>query len=130
KLGDYGLLDAQDKAVLDEGKTVTRLQLAFYTEKAKARIAPPQLGRPTPTPQDLPPQIMPRLIPTPVPTLPPVNVTPGIRNEIEQLLKELKTEAAPLLGRLKAQEEQENAREKELAALWKTPDEINANFRK
>jgi len=56
KLGDYGLLDTEDKAVLDQGKIVTRLELAFYTEKAKAKISAPewvqpQIAQPTPTPQ-------------------------------------------------------------------------------
>src|SRR5271157_1722764 len=49
-LGDYGLLDPQDKQVLDEGKIVTRLELAFYTEKAKARLTAPELAVATPTP--------------------------------------------------------------------------------
>ncbi len=38
KLGDAGLLDSQDKAVLDQGLVVTRLELALYTEKAQSRL--------------------------------------------------------------------------------------------
>ncbi len=40
KLGDYGLLDPRDKAVLDQGKTVSRLELAFYAEKAGSNLPP------------------------------------------------------------------------------------------
>ncbi len=32
----YGLLDSQDQAVLDQGRVVTKLELDFFTEKAKA----------------------------------------------------------------------------------------------
>ncbi len=32
----YGLLDPQDQAVLDQGRVVTKLELGFFTEKAKA----------------------------------------------------------------------------------------------
>ena len=45
----YGLLDPDDQEALDQGKTVTRMELAFYTERAKARLEAPSLG-PTPTP--------------------------------------------------------------------------------
>lgn len=38
----YGLLDPRDQKVLDEGRVTTRLELAFYTEKAKARLEMPQ----------------------------------------------------------------------------------------
>ncbi|HTC20912.1 MAG TPA: hypothetical protein VK859_08690, partial [bacterium] len=40
-LENYGLLDPKDQAVLDQGLVVTRLELAFYTEKAKARLETP-----------------------------------------------------------------------------------------
>ena len=67
KLEDYGLLDAQDQAVLDQGKVVTRLKMAFYTEKAKARISAPELNtQPVPTPQSMAPAM----------TLPPVMAPP------------------------------------------------------
>ena len=42
KLEDYGLLDPRDKAVLDQGLVVNRLELAFYVEKAKARLDTPE----------------------------------------------------------------------------------------
>src|SRR6185369_10639010 len=85
----YGLLDPKDQAVLDEGKTVTRLELAFYTEKAKANLTQPQLLT-TPTP-----------VPTPVPTAAPTPViNEELRREIEELLKELKDESALLKSRL------------------------------
>ena len=50
KLENYGLLDLRDQAVLDQGLPVTRLELAFYTEKAKVRFEAPTLASPFPTP--------------------------------------------------------------------------------
>jgi len=83
KLGDYGLLDSQDKAVLDDGLVVTRLELAFYTEKAKARITAPQytptvpLSAPAPVPTTPPPASQPPVsIPAALPTFTPVPVRP------------------------------------------------------
>ncbi len=38
QLADAGLLDPQDKNVLDRGYMVTRLELALYTEKAENRL--------------------------------------------------------------------------------------------
>jgi hypothetical protein len=61
KLADYGLLDPQDKSVLDQGLVVNRLELAFYVEKAKARLDAPDFPTAVPTPEQ----------PTAVPTLPP-----------------------------------------------------------
>jgi len=94
----YGLLDPQDQEVLDQGKTVTRLELAFYTEKAKARIEAPVLGpasnvqlTPTPTvavpivatptlsvpsvpgpPEVAPPSLQPPTIPGPAVVVPEI----------------------------------------------------------
>lgn len=69
-LEKYGLLDAQDQAVLDRGETVTRLQLAFYTEKAKTRIAPPMMpaAASTAAPSAGEPVLVAPSAPTPVPT--------------------------------------------------------------
>ncbi len=92
-LETYGLLDPDDQQVLDQGKVVTRMELAFYTEKAKARIEAPTLGIaptpvPTPVPVTLPtapvsipsvPEVAPPAIPeplvpeaVPVPTMAPL----------------------------------------------------------
>ncbi len=143
KLGDYGLLDPRDKAVLDQGKVVTRLELAFYTEKAKARISAPSLplpqaapAQPTATP---PPVLMPDLMtlppslaatPTtvPAPALPPVSA--GVRNEIDELLKELKQESALLKTRLNLNDQRIKEQEKELEALQSAQDEVNAVWKK
>jgi len=140
KLGDYGLLDAQDKAVLDEGKIVTRLELAFYTEKAKARIAPPSLAAPaTPTPQPVTPPVLeaPALpgnglpapeLPVPtvgVPTAPLVPVTPAVQNEILDLLKQLRDEDQYLRTRLSLADERIRAQEDQLEKLKTTQDEVD-----
>lgn len=141
KLGDYGLLDPQDKAVLDEGKVVTRLELAFYTEKAKARIEAPQLGQPqlavpTPTPQPpqelmtLPPPV--QATPTPVPVIAPPAppVSPALRSEVDDLLKQLKQESAYLKTRLSLDDQRIKAQEKELEALQNAQDDVNAVWKK
>lgn len=131
KLGDYGLLDAKDKAVLDEGKIVTRLELAFYTEKAKARVANPELSLPpTPTPTSAPlPQI---LLPTPTPlvTMPTPVFNPQVRSEIEQLLKELKEESAYLKTRLSLNDERVKEQEKEWEKLQNIQDEVGAVWKR
>ena len=93
-LETYGLLDPTDQQVLDQGKIVTRMELAFYTEKAKARIEAPALGSaapPTPVPAvavatpvpavqvpsefEVPPPVIPAApTATPVPVLPPPTI--------------------------------------------------------
>ncbi len=88
QLGDYGLLDDQDKKVLDDGKVVTKMELAFYVEKAKARIEAP---RPLPTavpviavPTAVVPSLPPPVMDTPTPSvsapavLPPVVAPPQL----------------------------------------------------
>ena len=57
-LEKWGLLDAQDQAVLDRGEAVTRLQLAFYTEKAKTRISAPLFPATTPTTASAPAPVL------------------------------------------------------------------------
>jgi hypothetical protein len=86
ELGDYGLLDPQDKAVLDKGLVVTRLELALYTEKAGNRLdnaaQAPALATPTPLPATalsapvVPPAQAPAMAaPAPAPVVaPPVQV--------------------------------------------------------
>ncbi len=90
-LETYGLLDPTDQQVMDQGKTVTRMELAFYTEKAKARMEAPALGvQPTPTAlpaapvnipsaPEIPPPTVPEAPPAPVaiPTTPPAPVIPA-----------------------------------------------------
>lgn len=137
KLGDAGLLDPQDKQALDEGKYITRLELAFYTEKAKAHITAPELYRPIPTstPMPLPtaapvtnemslPPALPTAAPTPVPFLPPANA--ATLNEINELLKELKEEAAMIKSRMSLYDQRIDAEQKELDGLRKIQDEVVA----
>lgn len=38
KLADASLLDPADRQVLDQGRVVTRLELAFYVEKAQSHL--------------------------------------------------------------------------------------------
>src|SRR5580693_8771633 len=104
KLEDYGLLDAQDKKVLDQGKYVTRLELAFYTEKAKARLSAPEFAVPTPTPEvSVPPPTSFPVFATPtvsapslVPALPTPVISDALKKEIDDLLKQLRDEAVYL----------------------------------
>ena len=98
QLGNYGLLDDQDKKVLDDGLVVTRMELAFYVEKAKARIEAPQFvpvakpvaAVPTSTPvltvpaaeaPSLPPPVMAVPVPpaaTPTVEAPPMALPPPV----------------------------------------------------
>ena len=145
KLERWGLLDPQDKAVLDEGKVVTRLELAFYTEKAKARITQPSLGEPETAPQAMPsPMMAPPAMatPTPAPAVPsvpemappavppPSAYSPAVRNEVDDLLKELKDEAAYLKMRVSLDDERVKEQEKELNALSTVQNEVDQVFKK
>ena len=65
-LGHAGLLDAKDQAVLDQGVPVTRLQLAFYVEKARARMQDPPPSTPAPTSTEVTEPAVETPIPTPV----------------------------------------------------------------
>jgi hypothetical protein len=140
-LETYGLLDPQDQQVLDEGKYVTRLELAFYTEKAKAHLTNPELAGPPPTSTPVP--IPPTATPVPAVTLPsPVNPAPPpsipvarpagpvVAGEIGELLKELHEEAAMLKTRLALNDQRINDQEKELEALQSTEDEVKAVWTK
>ncbi len=134
----YGLLDPQDQKVLDEGKIVTRLELAFYTEKAKARITSPELLQPAATSTPVPTETPVPEVPAPAPALPPPQTAPAApapapmpinaeaRKEIDDLLKELKDEAALLMSRLNLYDERINEQEKELEALQDAQDEVNS----
>ena len=54
KLGEQGLLDPRDKAVLDEGKIVSRLELALYIEKSASNLLSSPPVDETPAPQSAP----------------------------------------------------------------------------
>ena len=158
QLGDYGLLDQQDKAVLDEGKVVTRLELAFYVEKAKARITAP-IAVPTSTPQIVVPSVESPSLPAPAAIAPKPTSTPHIvvpaleapaipppaaptvapapvmnqnaaKNEIEELLKELSQEAAMLRTRLSLDDQRLKDREDELEKLKAVQDDVDSAFKK
>ncbi len=138
RLGDEGYLEPQDKQVLDEGKYVTRLELAFYTEKAKAHLTAPELYRPLPTATpiplpvaapvtneiSLPPALPTAAAPAPTPFLPPANA--ATLNEINELLKELKEEDAMLKSRLSLYDQRITDEQKELDNLRKIEDEVVA----
>lgn len=138
KLEDYGLLEPQDQQVLDDGKYVTRLELAFYTEKAKARLTAPELSGPTPTstPAPIPTAAPPppaitlptAAPPTPVPFTPAAN--PAALGEIDQLLKELHEEAAMLKSRMTLYDQRISDQEKELEALQNLQDEVKSVWAK
>jgi len=136
-LSQWNLLDAQDAAVLDRGETVTRLQLAFYTEKAKARLSTPQLPEPQPVarPAEMPPLEVPSApvmeAPMALPEAPlmdmsalpapgeplPVNAPPAAAGEVDALLKALKEESLYLRTRLDLMNKDVEAREKETARI-------------
>lgn len=151
KLGDWGLLDPQDKQVLDEGRVVTRLELAFYTEKAKARITPPQykpVATPTPVitlPASQPPVSLPPAkpeVPTPTavpaapaPSLPaplaqPAPSTSDIQSEIDELLKELHQESEVLRNRVGLDDYRIQQQQAQLDKLKDVQDDVDATFRK
>ena len=137
----YGLLDPQDQAVLDQGKVVTRLELAFYTEKAKARISAPELAEPTPQPapaETLPPMMAPPVqsapaLPPPVavPAATPVPaVPPQVRQEIDDLLKQLREESAVLRTRFALDDDKIKQQADELEKLTAAQDEVDSVWKK
>lgn len=153
KLGDYGLLDAQDKSVLDDGLVVTRLELAFYTEKAKARITSPQytptVPMTAPTPEvSLPPAAPAPPVaapsPTPVPARPRVAPAPSLpaplaqpapsrndlQKEIDELLKELHQESEVLRSRVSQDDYRIQQQQAQLDELKNIQDDVDAAFRK
>ncbi len=118
----YGLLDPQDQAVLDQGRIVTRLELAFYTEKAKEKLksnTTPANGTPTPQSSSLP-----------LPLAPKAPPNPTVAAEIDSLLKELDEEADYLNTRLALDDYRIQQQEDELQKLNDAQDQINAEFRK
>jgi hypothetical protein len=142
KLENYGLLDSQDQAVLDQGKPVTRLELAFYIQKAKAAIEDPELLHPTAIPSPVetpvptsapittPPVLEPSInVPPPViqpeiPSQPMIN--PAVRQEIDSLLQEFKQESAMLKARMAVDDQQLGDEAKELAALKDLQNDVNS----
>ncbi len=73
QLGDEGLLDPQDQAVLDQGRVVTRLELAFYVEKAENNVGQVSSATPIPPVSLAPPVAAPAVAP---PVLAPVVAPP------------------------------------------------------
>jgi hypothetical protein len=144
KLEVYGLLDSQDKEVLDHGKYVTRLELAFYTEKAKARISAPEFALPTPTPQvSVPPPVSLPVFATPtmsVPSLPPNNpvvpalptpvISDALKKEIDDLLKQLRDEAVYLRTQMALNDTRIQKQEDELDKLNAAQDEVDSIWKK
>ena len=145
KLEAYGLLDPQDREVLDQGKYVTRLELAFYTEKAKARISAPEFALPTPTPQvSVPPPVslpvfatpstsVPTLLPLSnpvVPALPTPVIPDSLRKEIDDLLKQLRDEAVYLRTQMALNDTRIQEQEDELDKLKIAQDEVDAVWKK
>jgi hypothetical protein len=159
KLEDYGLLDPQDKAVLDQGLVVNRLELAFYVEKAKARMDAPELPTAVPTPEQptaVPTLALPTLetpaLPNPVvpaPAMPapiavpppmeapllPLPVAPGmdrdaLRKEIDDLLKELHQESEVLRTRAGLDDYRIQQDQAELDKLKDVQDEVDSTFKK
>jgi len=142
KLENYGLLDSADKAVLDQGEAVTRLQLAFYVQKAKAQIEDPQLLHPVPAPIETPvlsspittppiaePTIavpQPIIAPLPVPTSLPEPINPAVRQEIDNLLQEFKQESAILKARMTIDDQLLGKEVKEIDTLKDLQNDVNS----
>jgi hypothetical protein len=142
KLENYGLLNSADKAVLDQGEAVTRLQLAFYVQKAKAQIEDPELLHPTPSPVITPvlssPIITPPpaeatiavpqpvIAPLPVPTALPEPINPAVRQEIENLLQEFKQESAVLRARMSIDDQLLGKEAKEIDTLKDLQNDANS----
>ncbi len=130
KLGDYGLLDPQDKAVLDSGQYVTRMELAFYTQKAKARIEAPELGTPVPTSTPVPsPTATPIVTSTPTSTATP-SIDPALRKMIDDLLKELHADSAALKNTWASEDARLKDRQKEIDKLAVIQEDLNAQFKR
>jgi hypothetical protein len=120
----YGVLDPQDQAVLDQGRIVTRLDLAFYVEKAKANL---NSNTSSSAPVSAPPASpLPVSIPTPAKTL----YRSAAASEIASLLKELDEESDYLTTRLALDDYRLQQQEAELQKLNDAQDQINAEFRK
>lgn len=142
KLENYGLLDSADKAVLDQGEAVTRLELAFYVQKAKALIEDPELLHRTPSPIETPvlsqPITMPPtaeatiavpqpiIAPLPMPTALPEPTNPAVRQEIDSLLQEFKQESAVLKARMAIDDQLLGKEAKEIDTLKDLQKDVNS----
>jgi len=145
-LEKWGLLDASDQAVLDRGEAVTRLQLAFYTEKAKTRIAAPMFSTTTSTAVSAPalivpvqntPEAVPALVApsqsvpqevVPQPTA--VMVPPSVSKEIDDLLKAMKSESTYLRARQPLLDADIKAQEVELQEIKRIQTDAEGVVRK
>lgn len=140
-LGDYGLLDPRDKAVLDEGRVVTRLELAFYTEKAKSKLnktkstpaLPPEAAPTVSAPVSS--VVKPTSRPTTVPVFPAAPAfsaanRSALQQEVDDLLKELHQESEVLRTRLSMDDYRIREQADQLEKLKSVQDDIDAAFRK
>src|SRR5689334_2806871 len=94
-LENYGLLDPNDQALLDDGRSVTRMELASYVEKALDKIQPKPQAQPEreyafyrdqPDLRTSPPPPPILYTPTPVST-PTPSIDPELLRQIQDLLK-------------------------------------------
>ncbi len=114
KLADAGLLDPADRQVLDQGRVVTRLELAFYVEKAQShlqmaaatRISTEKSTASSPSPE----------------------AATGLEREILDLLKELEEESSYLRTRLALDDERIHQQEAELDQLISDQDKVESAF--
>lgn len=148
----YGLLDPQDQKVLDEGRVVNRIELAFYTEKAKAKLTPPVFkpqtvsAPPTPMPavapaappsaspaapvENLPPSFEPQAPPAVAPSAASPAAPPAAQSEIDELLKELHQESQMLRDRSGADDYRIHQQADQLDKLKAVQDDVDSAFRK
>jgi hypothetical protein len=122
KLGQEGLLDPRDQAVLDEEKIVSRLELAFYVEKAASNLlSSGEKGVDSPSPS----------APLTVAQLPGTRSSRvALRREIRDLLDLLSEEAAYLRAHTSLQSSRLSGREEELEKLRPIQDELDSIWNK
>ncbi|HVZ81486.1 MAG TPA: hypothetical protein VHE12_11925 [bacterium] len=153
----YGLLDPQDQKVLDEGRVTTRLELAFYTEKAKARLETPQFNPIVPTAtftpvpviqapapavpppaEEMPPAFEPAAPPPTAPVAPaapaaapaPTVDRSAVQKEIDQLLQELHQESQVLRTHVGLDDYRLRQQQEQLDKLKEIQDEVDSVFKK
>ncbi len=138
KLGDAGLLDPGDQALLDQGRIVTRLELALFVEKSESRlgIGPETGSNPSPLVVAQAPPAPEPVLSTPAsantPSASPLSpsVGPALQKEIRELLKILEEESSYLRTRLSLDDVRVHQQEKELEKLQAAQAEVDATFRK
>lgn len=130
RLAHDGFLGEEARGVFETRKPVTRLQLAFYVEKAKPKFSEPLLPTPVPKPQAPPEPIFEEPAdvfppPEPVPQQPPAP-----REDWEVLRKALRAESQYLRTRISILNQQYDDVEKELESIEKIQGELDAISRK